>query len=145
MASIPQTQIPRGRYGLWMVIATIASFAVVWGVVRLLGGSSELAMKGVLALAIGSFATFVPALLRIGFEHWGIAVLLAGVVRSLVSLGVAFASLSAFGGEASRPLFVAIASALGLLLLVESLTAVSILSKLDRQRTGAAATGAFKE
>lgn len=136
------THIPRAQYGLWMGLATLASLGLAWGAAWFFGGSADIARKALVATCAGSLATFAPVMLRIGFEHWGLAVLMSGVARSLIALGIAYGMASSLPAESTRPLMLGTASAMGLMLLVESCAAVLVLSKLDRERVSSPAARA---
>lgn len=131
-ATIPD--IPRMKFGLWMGLATALALVLCWVVAVALGGSSESAIIACRFVAIGSIATLAPILLQAGASHWGVLVMVSGMLRSLTAVGLAY---SAASEHASRPIMLAAVSATGLLLVVESALAIRMLSKLDRERAGA--------
>lgn len=120
-----------------MLGATAAAFALSWLVTTQLGGDAATIRVGLLALAVASVATFAPAMLRIGKDHWGLAVLGCGVARALVLMAWCFAAVSMNAGLASRPLFLGAASAAMFLLVVETAMSIRILSSIDAHRNHA--------
>jgi hypothetical protein len=99
-----------------------------------LGADGPTFRTGLTALAIASLLSFAPALLTIGREHWGVAVLVCGMARALVLLGWCFAARENSPGLLARPLMLGAAGAAMLLLIIESVASVRILTLLDRRR-----------
>ena len=118
-----------------MALATVAGLSCAGLVAWALGGDSRTAGFAVLALLVGSVLTFAPALLRVSVEHWGVAVLLAGVARALAVLGIAYALDHSGAGLLTRPLFFGSIGGAVLVLAAESAVAIRMLAHLDRART----------
>lgn len=117
-----------------MLAATIVAFGVAFLVGKTLGADASNLRFALVALALGSFATFVPAVLAISKETWGVAVLVAGMARALIALGYCFALKETDPAVLPRPLFLAVASAAMFLLVVEVVVSIRILSSIERQR-----------
>src|SRR5437763_769797 len=83
-------------------------------------------------VAVGSIITFIPALLSVGPDFWGIAVLLCGVGRGLAVLGLAFVLDHAGTGLMTRPLYFGALGGAVLILIAESAVAIRILAQLER-------------
>ncbi len=130
--------IPRTTYGLVMLIATAVACGAAFLVCSALGGTGDTLTTLGLALALGSFATFAPAVLNIGADHWGVSVLVAGVARALIILGYCYAARETNPAVASRPLFLGAASAAMLLLIVEAAASIRILAALERRKASEA-------
>jgi hypothetical protein len=126
--------IPRGRFGLLMVPAVVLSIALTIGVALILGGSPATAGSAALAVTIGSILTFAPALLRLGREHWGVAVLVFGLLRSLLILAAAWMIESNTPDLAVRPLYLGVVAGAVLILVVETAVAVLILQRIEDAR-----------
>ncbi|QOJ00230.1 MAG: hypothetical protein HRU70_06905 [Phycisphaeraceae bacterium] len=124
----------RKSFGLAMLGATLAALALGVGVSAAMGGGWDAGRSVVVALAAGSFLTFIPALVPISREYWGVGVLFCGATRGLVVIGLAYALSGGEGGPERRPVMVGSASGAGLLLAVETALAVVLLSRLERAR-----------
>lgn len=137
--SAERGDIPRLTYGLIVATATAGAIGLAWWVATWLGGTGSTVRVLLLALGAGSFATLVPAVVRMGREHWGLAVVASGVGRALIVLGICY-GVGARGVEvSSRPMFVGAAAALGLMLVVETVASIVVLSRVERARAGARA------
>lgn len=110
---------------------------VAWG----LGGGADGVRVAVTALAIGAFISFVPAVMTISAEFWGVAVLACGVARALVTLGVAYTTVQNTPGLGSRPVMLAAAAGAGLMLLVETAASVRVLAEIERSKEALKKTG----
>lgn len=130
----PSSHIPRVTYGVWMALATIGALGCAAGAGAYFGGGRAEIAAAVTAVAIGSVLTLAPAVMRIGVEHWGVAVLLCGMARGLVALGAAYLMTQNDPGLAARPVFLGAGAGVLLLLAIESAAAVAILSRLERRR-----------
>jgi hypothetical protein len=116
-----------------MAGATAAALGVTWVMATKSGGTPEDVQAALIAVAVGSVATFAPAMLRIGREHWGVAVLFCGVVRVMIALLVAW-MLAKGANQSHRPLYMGIAAGAFLVLIVETFSTVKILSAIERRR-----------
>lgn len=135
--------IPKARYGLLMAGVTLAGLAAAYGLgLWLDGGSATIALSALLAVAAGSVFSFAPALLTIGREHWGIGVVVAGMIRNLTVLGVAYGLQSADPELKIRAFHIAAMGGAVVVLILESLLAVRVLSALDKRRLELAASRA---
>jgi hypothetical protein len=126
--------IPRGRFGLLMLPAVVLALALTIGVALLLGGSPQAAGFAALAVTVGSILTFAPALLRLGREHWGVAVLVFGLLRSLLILAAAWMIESSTPDLAVRPLYLGAVAGAVFILVVETAVAVVILQRIEDAR-----------
>jgi hypothetical protein len=117
-----------------MLAATFLALAGGWAGARLLGGGTVTSLNVVIALTIGSFATFAPVILRVGPDHWGVAVLFSGTARALIVLGACYLIAQNTPSLRERPLFLPAVGATVFLLAVESITAIRILSAIERQK-----------
>ncbi|MGD9689557.1 MAG: hypothetical protein AB7K52_06875 [Phycisphaerales bacterium] len=145
--------IPRRTFGLVMGVSTAVALGLTWMVAVWIAQGTPLESAGpasaraaVLALLIGSIATLGPALMRVGVDHWGFAVLLSGVARAMLALAVGFLLTQTSTGLEPRPLFMGVCAGAVLLLIIETALCISILSRLDRaqehRRAGALPAGA---
>lgn len=127
-----RNDIPRGLYAAIVAVATLCAFALAALVCTRLGGDAPTLRRLMIALGAGTFASLVPAVLRISKEYWGLAVVVAGVARCLVLFAICFAALENDPTLLKRPLMLGAAAAGGLLLIVETVAAIKILARLDR-------------
>lgn len=133
-ATTPQLSIPRATYGLIMAGATVAGLACAAAVASGLGGSGEVVRYALIALAVGSIATFVPAMFLISAEYWGVAVLFSGVARGLIVVAISYFITQGNPDLSSKALFYGSISGAGMVLFVETATAIVMLSKVERTR-----------
>jgi hypothetical protein len=134
VAAAPTLDIPRSAYGLKVGVAVLAGLVLAAVVAAAMGGDGRAVRSAVLAVAVGSALTFLPALLRISAEYWGVAVLASGVARSLLVLAIAYAMSKGNGDLAVRPFFVGALVGAVTILMAESALAVATLARWDRQR-----------
>jgi len=139
MTDVSSIQIPRGRYGLCMLAATLVALALGWIVATRLQADGTALKVLFLAFAFGAFATAIPACFPISREYWGLAVVVSGVGRAMLMLGVCFVARELNPEMIARPLFLGVASGAMLLLFTEVVLAVRILSDIERRRTLGAA------
>lgn len=139
MTDASSIQIPRARYGLAMLAATLVALALGWIVATRLGADGGTQRILLLAFAFGAFATAVPACFPISREYWGLAVVVSGVGRAMLMLGVCFVTREVNPEMVARPLFLGVASGAMLLLFTEVVLAVRNLSDIERRRTLGAA------
>lgn len=133
----PSAHIPRAHYALLMAAATAGALGVIWLVAQSRHVAPDVLRSSLISFAVGSFLTFLPAVLNIAREHWGLAVLASGVGRAIVSLALAYFMGLSPAGAPSRDAMMATAAATGLVLLVEVIGSVLILSRIERQRDAA--------
>lgn len=129
-----------------MLLATLVAMGLAWGVARSLGANAATERTLLLALLAGSFATAGPAVFSIGKDHWGIAVLVGGMIRGLVIFGVCMMARETGAEILRRPLFLGALCGAVLLMIVESALAIRILSRLEMvpATIGGAGKGATK-
>lgn len=132
VSDIPE--IPRARFGLLMLPAVLVAGALSAGMALALGGTGREVSAALIAVGVGSILTFAPALLQLGRENWGVAVLAFGLFRSLVILGAAWMIESANPELAKRPFYLAVMGGAVFLLVVETAVAVTILQKIENAR-----------
>src|SRR6185369_8067942 len=106
-----------GVVALGLVIAAATTAA--------LGGSGRAVASACLTVAVGSMLTFLPAILRIRADYWGVAVLVAGMTRSLLILAIAYSMTHGSGDLPARPLFVGALAGAVAILIAESALAIS--------------------
>lgn len=126
--------IPRGSYGLKMASATALGLVLAGVVAAAIGADQKTIGSTVLALAIASVVTFIPVVLRVRAEYWGVAVLASGMGRSLMALAVAYSMTLTDPGLSTRALFMGAVAGAVVILIVESALAIATLSQWDRQR-----------
>ncbi len=124
--------IPRAAYGLAMLLTTLVAVGVAWGVARGLGSNGVTERTLLLAFLAGSFATAGPVVLRVGKDHWGVLVLVCGMLRGLVIFGVCMMARETDPEILRRPLFLGGLCGAVLLMVVESILAIRILSGLEK-------------
>lgn len=134
MSTAPKPSIPRLQYGIAMSAATLVGLAIAWFMAQSRGGDQAAAFTALVGLAIGSIATFIPVILRISLEHWGVAVLFSGTARALIGLAYVYFFATGNVADGSRPALVGAAAGAGVILAVEVAAAVFILSRIERAR-----------
>jgi hypothetical protein len=135
----PFLHIPRRLYAARVALATAAALVAAGLIASLAGADARTAAAAVLALGIGSIATFIPAVMVIGPGRWGIAVLLSGVGRALIVLGAAYAMDHAGAGLPTRPLYFGAVGGAVLVLVLETVAAIRILARMEHiERSGVA-------
>lgn len=126
--------VPTSTHALIMGVATLVAAGLSWGVASALGGDAFTLRTVLIATGLGAIATAAPVLFRARAEYWGVVVLAAGVGRLLLSLGLCYVVRQNSPEVLARPLFVGVVSGAILLLIVEVVTAVKILSAIERRR-----------
>jgi len=124
-----------------MLVGTLVAIAGAWAASRAMGGTPEQANAAAIALGAGSLLSFAPALIRIGADHWGVAVLLAGVGRALLVAAICYFIKENNPDLMGRPLFIPALGAAIFLLTLETALAVRILSKIEQQKAELKAAG----
>jgi hypothetical protein len=117
-----------------MALTVLAGLLVTGFAAGYFGGSSAVTFAACVALAIGSIISFGPALFRVESDHWGVAVLACGVVRGMGVLAAAYFMAQNDPALTPRPLYMGAAAGAVVILIAESVIAVTILSRLERQR-----------
>jgi hypothetical protein len=130
----PDLTIPRAKYGLWMGLATLAALGAAAAMAAALGGEAATIRAAMLATGIGALATFAPAVMVIGAEFWGVAVLVSGTVRSLAVVGLAYFYLQTNPALGTRPLMLSVSAGAMLVLAIEVIAAISLLSAIERRK-----------
>jgi hypothetical protein len=115
-----------------MALVTGAGLLCAGVVTAALGADAKTVAFALLAIAVGSIATFIPAILHIGRDYWGIAVLFSGTARSLIVLAIAYAVSQS--GTPGRPLFIGAIAGAAVILIAETAAAIRILATLERRR-----------
>jgi len=134
----PASHIPRAACGIVMLGATLIAGVGAWMVTSRLAAGTEYATPLLFAMGAGSLATLIPLLLSVGKDFWGVVVLGSGVGRSLIVLAVCYAMQPA--NLPPRPLFMGALTFVLTLLLAETIMAVKVLSRLERERVRLLAT-----
>lgn len=132
MTPEPVTATPR----LALTLTAIAALGVgaAWLVAWVMGASPAAAKEAAVAVAIAAPLGLAPALLRVGMEHWGLVVLLAGMVRGLLILALAF--MATRDPEVpARAVGLGAAAGAVFILIGETITAVNVLSRAVRPST----------
>ena len=117
-----------------MAVSVAAGLLTTWLAALSFGGSPAVVGAACAAVAIGSIVSFGPAAFSIGRDHWGLAVLLCGVVRALGILAIAYSLTRGNPDLAPRPLYLGAAAGAIVILIAESVIAITILSSLERRR-----------
>jgi hypothetical protein len=126
-------QPPRSLYAGIMALATLLGVAIASGVALMMGAPAKVAGLAAMAMVAGSFATFIPALLRIDRQTWGLAVLGASMARTMLILAIVLViDRSRDFGEAHKTLWIAAMCGMGAILVIESAAAIRILSAMDK-------------
>jgi hypothetical protein len=132
--------IPRFGYGLMIGLVSLGAVLLGLGTTWFLGGSqpSILLVSG--ALAAGAVVSLIPALLMISAEFWGVSVMVAGVARGLIVLGVVFVATENNPDLSKRAIYLGAMVGTVLVLIIETAAAVTILSKIERAKAVAKAS-----
>jgi hypothetical protein len=121
-------------YGRWMALTTVAALGLTWGTAAAMGASNDSRISAATAMAIASILTFAPALLRIGREHFGVAVLFCGGARGLAALAIAYMIAQQHPNDPHRAMYMGIAAGAIFVLVVETVLTIQILSAIERRR-----------
>ena len=82
---------------------------------------------------VGAFATFIPALLSISKEMWGVAVLGSSMARAILILAVTLLiDKTRTTVDGHTALWIGAVCGAGVVLVVEAVAAVRILSTMDK-------------
>lgn len=139
MTPNPELNIPRGQYGRRMAAAVAVGLATACLAALSFGGTASAIGGACAALAVPSIVSFGPAILSIDRAHWGLAVMLCGIVRALGVMALAYALAAATPDVPHRPLYMGAAAGAIVILVAETAIAVTILSNLERRRVRGAA------
>lgn len=134
MAAPSELTIPRAKYGLWMGLATLGALVLAAAMAAGMGGESATIRAVLLATAIGAVATFLPAVMVIAAEYWGVAVLVCGAARSLAVIGLAYYYVQTDPSLGSRAVMLPVSAGTMLVLALEVAASVSILSAIERRK-----------
>ena len=124
---------PKGKYGVIMGAVSALAAAAACGIAMALGAGQATAMLALACVACASVATFLP--LFFGKDGTiGVMVLVASMGRMLMLLGLAvfFAQTRHLSG---RAYWLAILAGGGMVLVVETALAVTMLNRLERRKT----------
>lgn len=128
-----QPKPPRLKYATWMALTTLVAVAIAGVVAALFGASMAVCILAAAAVAVGSFATFLPSILVVDRQAWGLVVLVASMIRTLIILAITlFFAKTRVPADAHTALWIGAMCGAGLVLIVESAFAVSILSSMDK-------------
>jgi hypothetical protein len=134
----PLADIPRVRFGLLMLLASVLGVFVA-GLVGWFKGGADAAGIAAVAVFIGALASFIPTLPTIPRDYWGLSVVCSGMARNIVIL---IAAHMLIGEDSPRRAIAAGAVAGGVAMLaVEAVTAIRLLSAMHRQAPAHTPTG----
>lgn len=137
-------QPPRAAYAGLMGLASVVSTVAAYAVVVMLGGDARAAGFAGAAVAGASLASFLPALIqsRSGAAGFGMLIFGASIARIFV-LMIAVLAIDNAGTVERRPFVLGVLVGAAITLIIETVSAVIILKKLDRagaHRAGASNT-----
>lgn len=116
-----------------MAITTVIAVAFAGAIAMLMGAPERVVLLTVLAVAAGSLATFLPAILSVERQSWGLVVLGASMARTMLILVCALLfDKTRDLGDARTALWIGAMCGAGLVLIVESVVAVRVLAAMDR-------------
>jgi len=124
---------PRAKYAVIMALATAAAALIGVGVTMGMRAPLDVVLAVVGVAVAGAFVTFLPALLNISKEMWGVAVLGSSMGRAILILGLTLAIdkvRTSTDGHAA--LWIGAVCGAGVVLVVEAAAAVRILSTMDK-------------
>jgi hypothetical protein len=116
-----------------MAIATMFGIACAGGVAAMMGASDRVALLAATAVAAGSLATFLPAILNVDRQSWGLVVLGASMARTMLILVFAlFIDKTRDLADGRTALWIGTMCGAGLVLIIESAVSIRVLAALDR-------------
>ena len=137
-----QTKPPRGKYAAIMAVTTVLAMASASGVAAMMGAPGRAAILAALSVMAGSLATFIPAILRVERQSWGLAVLGSSMARTIVILAVALAiDKSRDLGDARTAFWIGTMIGTGVVLLIESAVSIRILAAMERSASASRGSG----
>jgi hypothetical protein len=124
---------PRGKYAGIMAVATVAAVGCAAAVCLLMDAPGRVALLAGLAVTLGSLATFLPSILQVERQSWGLVVLGSSMARTMVILACAlFFDQTRNLGDARTALWIGSMCGAGIALIVESAVSVRFLAAMDR-------------
>jgi hypothetical protein len=128
-----------------MACATLLGIAASAAAILLMGAPMGIAGLVAMCVIAGSFATFIPAVLRIDRQMWGVAVLGSSMTRTMIILAIVLViDQSRDLGTAHKALWVAALCAAGVILVIETGAAIRILSSMEKSASLASHSTAAK-
>ncbi|MBC7833497.1 MAG: hypothetical protein H7Y88_00165 [Phycisphaerales bacterium] len=122
----------RGSYTRAMAAICVVAIGAAALIPLALGGGSNAAMLAAATITVGGAATFLPVVLLPVSGNFGVLVVFTSGLRMLLVLGLALA-FDQTRTLARTPFWLGVLSGAGLILIAESLVAVSMLSRTGRQ------------
>ncbi len=136
MSAVTANQPPRSLYAGLMLVAGVVASACAFAAARAGGGPDAPALQIAAIVFAVSLIGLLPVLVR-SAEIFGLAVLGASVTRLLVAMFVAVV-LTQIGTFEARPVWLGVVTGAGLLLVAESVAAITILLSIERKKAGSA-------
>jgi hypothetical protein len=133
---MPLAEIPSTPYVLACGVGLVLSVGGGVGVAALIGaGTSIMLTVGIVAFVVG-LLFLAPVLGKVFLtpETWGLAVLGATVVQTMLTVGAMMVALEGFGLD-RRPTVVGLLTSSVIMMMVEAGTAVWLLTMREKQRT----------
>jgi hypothetical protein len=130
-----QPRLPRGTYAAIMALATLVAIGVAAGVSLLMGAPERVAMLAVIAIAAGSFATFVPAAFNVEKQTWGMVVLAGSMGRMLLILAIMLIlERTRDLGDSRTALWIGVLCGAATILVIEAVASIRIIASMDKPR-----------
>lgn len=141
---MPLADIPRLQYGIACLVAGVVSVVLGVVVARMVGPDVSVGVLWAVgtALAVGVTTCVIPMLPSpvVKPETWGLSVMMASVMRTLLTMGILLFMLEAQGLPRKPVVFGVLAGAF-VMMMAEAMVAVLLLSRRDRARAAAVAGG----
>lgn len=146
VSGVAQVDVPRAAYALVMVGAGAVASGLAW----MIGGNDPQRGYAAAIVAIGAVISLMPAIMSVPPTRWGIVVFATFTIRNILFAAAMLGVIQLVDGIDRRPFLFGVVAGAGLILIVETMLAVSILSWLDRkkvfaQRPAPAANGPSNE
>ena len=133
---------PRAKYAGIMLAVTIVAAGCAAMLPLLMGTPNRVALFASGAVLVGSVATFLPALLRVDRQSWGLVVLGSSMARTMAILAFTlFIDKSRDLGDARTALWIGAMVGAGVVLIVESAVSIRILAAMDRVTSASRISG----
>ncbi len=134
MSAVTPIQPPRSLYAGLMLATGIVASACAFAAARMVGSPTTPALQISGLIFAVSLLGLLPVLVR-SAESFGLAVLGASVARMLLAMFAALI-LTQVGSFEARPVWLGVVTGAGLMLLVESIAAITILLSIERKKAG---------
>ena len=134
VSAVSTNQPPRSLYAGVMLAAGLIATACAFAAASAVGGPEAPALQTALLVFVVSMLGLLPVLVR-SAEYFGLAVLGSSVARLLLAMFAALI-LTEVGKFESHPVWLGVVTGAGLMLLIESATAIAILMSLERKKAG---------